>query len=177
MEKIYFVFGVNGVGKTTLMQRLKQRLSDEYFCVYDFDERGVPNNADKSWRQAETLHWVNTAIVNAKNGKSTIVCGFLKIPEIQAALEGSKLESRLCLLDADEAAIAQRIRGRYLTDESLRDLERTTGKTVEKFVSDNVWVSNKLRNAAQEARAHIIETSSKAPEKVADEVLEWVCQS
>lgn len=47
--KFYFVAGANGSGKTAIMLDLKKILVDAV-VVYDFDDIGVPEGADKKWR-------------------------------------------------------------------------------------------------------------------------------
>jgi hypothetical protein len=46
MVNIYFVTGGNG--KTAVMPNLKELLGDN-IAVYDFDDIGVPDAADKKW--------------------------------------------------------------------------------------------------------------------------------
>lgn len=46
---IYFIIGASGSGKTACLEPLKHRLPE--FAFYDFDDIGVPDNADKKWRQ------------------------------------------------------------------------------------------------------------------------------
>ena len=131
-EKIYFVIGANGAGKSTILPDLRTRLPEKFFELHDFDERGVPDNADKVWRMSETDYWIGLGEENKSKGISTIICGFSKPAEIGA-------RARIILLDVDEAALKKRLKGRYQTEASLMELERTTGKTVEKFI---ILVSN-----------------------------------
>ena len=56
MSKTTFVIGTNGVGKTTVMNEVRKLISGSNFELHDFEERGVPDNADKTWRISETLH-------------------------------------------------------------------------------------------------------------------------
>ena len=48
--KLYFIGGASGSGKTAVMPYLKELLGDG-IAVYDFDDIGVPDNADKKLRQ------------------------------------------------------------------------------------------------------------------------------
>ncbi len=167
LPKIYFVIGVNGVGKTTLLSELVPLLPRDSFDLHDFDERGVPDNADKSWRISETNHWMNLGEENKKKSLSTIICGFSKPEEI-----GERAE--IILLDVNENSLGKRLRGRYQTDESLKELERTTGKTVEKFLADNIYVSSILRKSCEERGCKIIETSDASPRGVAQVVMDYI---
>jgi broad-specificity NMP kinase len=174
MSKLFLITGVNGIGKTTLIKELTAKLDKNTFAIHDFDERGVPDNADKNWRQSETSHWVEVGKNNKKNGIATVVCGFMKFTEIHDSLSLYDTEAKVCLLDANEAVITGRILGRYTTPESVMELDRTTGKTPEKFAADNVWVSSKFRTEAKEAGYFIVDTSKLSPAEVGEEISAWI---
>ncbi len=165
--KIIFIIGANGVGKTTVMNEVQKLLPGSYFEVHDFDERGVPNNADKTWRISETNYWVSAGKENQKKGVSTLIFGFSKPEEI-----GS--EAEIILLDVNEKTIQERIKNRYQTEESLVELTRTTGKTLEKFITDNIYVSSLLRKSCDVLGCKIVSTDAKAPESIAAEILSIV---
>ncbi|MFZ1627039.1 MAG: hypothetical protein WAT81_04520 [Candidatus Moraniibacteriota bacterium] len=166
-QKIYFVIGANGVGKSAVLSQLRSQLSEKLFELHDFDERGVPDNADKVWRMSETDYWVGRGEENKAKGISTVICGFSKPAEI-----GSRAE--IILLDVDNATLEKRLRGRYQTEASLKELNRTTGKTVEKFMMDNIYVSSLLRKACAELGCQIIDTTTLSPEQVADQVVIFI---
>ncbi len=105
--------------------------------------------------------------MNTQKGVSTVIFGFMKPEEITSSEE--KIE--IILLDADKETIQQRIKSRYPTDESLTELTRTTGKTVEKFVMDNVYVSSLLRKSCTEAGCAIVNTNNRTPDNIAEEVV------
>lgn len=174
MSNIFLITGVNGIGKSTLISQLENKLDMTAFDIHDFDERGVPDNADKEWRHSETLHWITIGKENKSNAKATIVCGFMKFSEIDDALSLIGVDAHICLLDANEETISRRILGRYPNPESVTELERTTGKTPEKFATDNVWVSSKFRQEAQEKNYHILDTSELSPEEVGQKVIDWI---
>ncbi len=173
MSKIYFVTGVNGVGKSTVIPLLKDRLYPASFAIHDFDERGVPDSADGAWRLSETIHWTEVGKDNLQNGTSTIICGFVKAKEINQAVEEIGVEITVCLLDANSEAIEARILSRYTSAESLQELERTTGKSLEKFIQDNIWVAGKFREEALDAGWFILDTSHLNPENVAEALVDW----
>ncbi|NOY35711.1 MAG: hypothetical protein GXP44_02225 [bacterium] len=173
-QQIFFITGVNGIGKSTLVFYLKSIFDSANFKIHDFDERGVPNNADKNWRQSETLHWAQLGKENLKEGISTIVCGFMKSSEIQDAIKQLAINVQVCVLDANPEIILSRISGRYTTPESLIELKRTTGKTPEKFAADNVWISSKFREEAKKNNYHLLDTSKFAPKDVAKNVQKWI---
>jgi thymidylate kinase len=174
MNKVFFITGVNGVGKSSLVTLLKETLPKEQFTVYDFDKRGVPDNADRTWRATETLYWANKAKENLETGLSTIVCGFMKFPEIFGAAENANLKPEICLLDVNAENIEKRLRSRYQTPESVQELIRTTGKSTEKFVTDNIWVSEQFRSQAKTAMVESVDTSNKTLDEVLVKILHWI---
>jgi broad-specificity NMP kinase len=174
MSNIFLITGVNGIGKSTLISQLVNKLDMTAFDIHDFDERGVPDNVGREWRQSETLHWIKISKENMDNFKGTVVCGFMKFLEIEAALSQLGVSANICLLDADEETVSRRILGRYPDPEGIAELERTTGKTPDKFAADNVWISSKFRQEANEKGYFIIDTSNLPPEEVAQKVTEWI---
>lgn len=168
---MFLITGVNGIGKSTLISQLKNKLDANTFNIYDFDERGVPSNADQQWRESETLHWIKTGKENKEN---TVVCGFMKFAEIEKSLSKLGVQAQICLLDADEETISNRILGRYINSERIAELERVTGKTPEKFAQDNVWVSSKFREEAIQKNYFIVDTSNSSPGEVAEKVVDWI---
>lgn len=173
--QLFIITGVNGIGKSTIIPELKDKLNSTNFVVHDFDERGVPDNANSEWRKSEMKHWFTIAEHNISKNLSTIVCGFMKMSDIKYALEnGHSIKPSVCVLDASPETISNRILSRYLTPESRTELERTTGKTPEKFVSDNMWVSLKFREEANECAYYVLNTNEQSPDKVATNVIAWI---
>ncbi len=173
--QLFIITGVNGIGKSSVIPKLKHTLDPTSFDVHDFDERGVPDNADREWRRSETRHWVSTAKLNLNKNLSTVVCGFVKVSDIGYALENVlDITVSVCVLDASPETISKRILSRYTTSESLIELERTTGKTPEKFVSDNVWVASKFREEANENDYYILDTDEEKPDQVATGIIAWI---
>ncbi len=173
--QLFIITGVNGIGKSTIIPELKDKLNSINFVVHDFDERGVPNNTDSEWRKSELKHWLTIAEHNISKNLSTIVCGFMKISDIMYALENAdSIKISVCVLDASPETISIRISSRYLTSESLIELERTTGKTLEKFASDNIWIASKFREEVKENAYYVLDTNEQSPYKVATNVIAWI---
>lgn len=160
---IFFIIGVNGVGKSTLLPHLRSLLPADSFELHDFDERGVPDNADRVWRVSETDYWISLGEDNKTKGISTVICGFSKPVEINGRAE-------IILLDVDAMTLEKRLRSRYQTKESLIELNRTTGKTVEKFVMDNIWVSSLFKKDCEILGCAIIDTATLSSFEVAEKV-------
>ena len=73
---ILFITGTSGSGKTTLVHHLRAQLPSTLFEVYDFDENGVPQDADAVWRQ-ETDYWLQKAAENSSTQKNRPSCAGL----------------------------------------------------------------------------------------------------
>ncbi len=174
MHNVFFVIGANGVGKTTICNFLKDSLSVSSFSVYDFDERGVPDNAGKDWRRFETEYWLSLGIEHKKQNKNTVVCGFMKPEEIEEIADKMGDRPVVILLNADADTISERIKSRYLDESSTKELFRATNKSVEKFIEDNIYYSNILRDSCLQNNYTIIETTNKNEAQIAKEVSDFI---
>ncbi len=176
MNNVFFVIGANGVGKTTTLNFLKNKPLVSYFSVYDFDERGVPDNADSEWRKSETEYWLHLGIENKKQKKNTVICGFMKPEEIEEISQKLMEKPTVIFLDADANSISERVKSRYLNESSVKELFRATGKSVEKFIEDNIYYSNILRASCVKLGYKVIDTTGKTPEEVSKEVITFICE-
>jgi thymidylate kinase len=176
MIRIYFLSGANGVGKSSIIPYLKSLLPADSFAVFDFDARGVPEDADRNWRISETKHWISEGRRLASEDMSTIICGFIKPTDIReydlANVEQPKIE--LILLDAEPEIIRQRLTGRYTNDGIFDASQKVIGKPIEEFISGNVWYCGKMREEFEKAGYPIIDTSLLSPEEVAKKVADLV---
>jgi energy-coupling factor transporter ATP-binding protein EcfA2 len=174
--KIFFVIGSNGVGKSTLVDLLKRSLISD-FEIHDFDERGVPNDANKSWRQTELLYWLTLSKQNLDREISTIICGFVKPIEILESSRNLEIEPIVCLLDVVKSELELRLLKRYNSEIAINELMRTTGKSVEKFLQDSIYTSSLLRIESERCKFFILNTSLQSPQQVAEKVISWISAS
>ena len=165
----YFVSGVNGVGKSSIMPFLRMLLS-ENVTVVDFDSRGVPDGADRTWRIAEATYWANEGVASSTHGKTLIVCGFVKPQDFADLPESMRTGIRILVLDADEETVRRRLMGRYTKDDVFDENQKVIGKPVREFIDGNVWYAKKMREESREDGLPIIDTSSLSPEEVAGQV-------
>jgi broad-specificity NMP kinase len=166
--KIFFVTGVVGAGKTSLVEPLRAQLGAD-FDVHDFDERGVPDNVDMDWASAEREHWLSVGVANRRDGVGTVICGF--------ALPGEQDDRELVkfiLLDLNEMALRGRLMQRYSDPTMVKDLERMRGITVEESLRENVGSIPWLRDLCARHGAKIIDTSELTPEQTAEQVRDWI---
>ncbi len=175
IPKIYFISGVSGVGKTSTLNYLKKFLPIESFDVRDFDERGVPDGGGPKWHSAETANWLDTSALNVREGKSTIVCGFSEPDIVRAVHKENHPPAELILLHASTDILKKRLRGRYPTTESEKEIERSSGASLEKFVENCASYAPKLRDIFKKEKCLIIDTDDKSPEEVAHEISSSIC--
>lgn len=76
--RLYFIGGASGSGKTAVMPHLKELLGDG-IAVYDFDDIGVPDGADKKWRGESTEKWLQKLL---SEGKDSCLLGQIVLGEI-----------------------------------------------------------------------------------------------
>jgi predicted metal-dependent peptidase len=143
--------------------------------VRDLDERGVPDGGGLDWLNSETRHWLDVAKENSLNGKSTIICGFAN-PEVfkNVYRPGKDISAQLILLHASGEILEQRLRGRHTTPESIKEIERAAGISVNDFIKNNVEFSLTLHSIFKNTGNYIIETDNKTPKEVAEEILEVI---
>ncbi|MGV8084628.1 MAG: AAA family ATPase [Candidatus Bilamarchaeum sp.] len=166
MKTTYFITGVSGVGKTTTIEHLKAKLPFGYE-IHDFDERGVPDGADRQWRINETEHWIELGAKNAEQNITTIICGFARPSEI-----GHHESVGFVLLDATPETIRKRLWNRYQTPRSIEGIERVANKSVDEFIEDSVNFSSVMHDEAQNYGVDIIDTNELSPDQVADKIVE-----
>lgn len=118
---IFFITGTSGSGKSTLVKLLKGRLSKTLFEVYDFDENGVPSDADESWRRKNTDYWLVKAQENAVQKKSTIICGVTVPSEILSSLKKPDLPIYFGFIKIADETIRQRLKARKWDARLIQD--------------------------------------------------------
>ncbi len=170
-EKIYFISGVCGVGKTTLIPHLKQILPSEQYDIRDFDERGVPMGASHAWRKSELKNWLNVATASAQKGLSTVICGFAKKEDFEGLIEKETPEVKIILLDAGPEIIRKRLIGRYTVDGVFNADKEVAGRPVDEFIKSNVYYCKIMREDCEKAGYEIIDTSIIQPDEVAQKVI------
>jgi len=163
MDKIFFISGVNGVGKSTIIPLLTDLLPKSKFSVFDFDERGVPDDADRNWRRLEAKYWIKRGTELVRKGKTTVVCGFVKPDD----LDLTSIEIKMILLDAKSETIHERLTKRYTQNSVFDESRKVIGKPVKQFIEDNVYMSSKMKDIFRERGYSIVDTSNLTPGEVA----------
>jgi broad-specificity NMP kinase len=159
---IFFITGASGVGKTTLKCNLDILYSQDNktISIHDFDEGGVPKNANAYWRQERTNHWLKLALKNAKKNISTIVCGVSVPLEVLGSSDFEKgIPLHFGFLRVSRALHAKRLK--------LRDW------TVKLIKSDLNW-SAVLTMCVEKEKGFLLDTTKLSPEEVAQEFSTWI---
>lgn len=175
MKKIYFISGVCGVGKTATLKHLQGMLDKNLYDVRDLDERGVPDGGGIEWLKNETRYWLDIAKENSEHGKSTIVCGFAN-PELfeQIYKKDTDIPAKIILLNASGETIRARLAGRHNTSESVKEIERASGISLDKFIENNINFSAGFKKIFEKRKLPIVETDNLTPEEVSKSVIKII---
>ena len=174
---MYIISGVCGVGKTSVMPGLSTRLDPHRYVIHDFDERGVPDGADKAWRIAELRQWLEIARDNAQKGLSTVICGFTKSSDLEALQVQNAPEVKLVLLHAEPEIVRKRLEGRYSKHGVFDATQTVIGKPVTEFIEGNVWYASHMLAEFQEHDGTVIDTSELTPDEVAEQIVKVISSS
>jgi hypothetical protein len=186
----FLIFGSSCAGKTTLLDELRSRHAE--LEIHDFDEVGVPADADIAWRHRANEQWVQRAVAT---GKDFVLAGQTPLGELLAAPSAPQLDAiSACLLDCDDTARLARMRGRG------DDWAARFGGNLEDFVHWGEWMRGHARDprfrpfVIQERcdasmewarwsdwrsndprwRVRIVDTSHASVEEVVDELERWL---
>lgn len=108
---LFLVTGASGSGKTACLPMLKELMPE--IVWFDFDDFGVPENADKVWRQKTTEKWLQKASELQADGKDTGLNGNVIFGEVLACPSAEKIaEIKACLLDCRDVKRIERLRKR-----------------------------------------------------------------
>jgi hypothetical protein len=174
---IFFVTGANGVGKSTIIPHLRASLPAGEYRVRDFDERGVPENADSAWRASETAFWLEEGRQSQTLGVTTVVCGYVKIKDFGPCANQVGRDIGFMLLDADEATLRARLGQRYSRDGKYDPTMTVIGKTAERFISDNLYIRKILKADCEKAGCPVIDTTALTPYDTALRVSELITKN
>ena len=116
--RLYFIGGASGSGKTAVMPHLKKLLKDD-IAIYDFDDIGVPEDADKKWRQESTEKWLQKLL---SEGKDACLLGQIVLGEILSCPSTNPIDKiSFCLLDVSDFEHIGRLKKRntYGADQNM----------------------------------------------------------
>jgi hypothetical protein len=191
---LFLVFGSSGSGKTSALEALRRR-GIPRLALHDFDEIGVPPDADTAWRQRANETWVLRALELQARRIDLLLAGQTPFGELLVAPSASRLDGLAgCLLDVEERVRLERLRprdegwleswGGNIGDllawaEWMRGHARDPGyrRRVIRGAGDPTMCWQRLDEVAAGARrwhVRVLDTTSLAVEQVADALLAWV---
>jgi predicted kinase len=157
---IFFITGTSGSGKSTLTKILQKKLPSALFAVYDFDENGVPSNADVEWRQSTTQYWLSQAAKNAPKGKITIICGVTLPSEVINAARKFDFTLYFGFMKINDEVIKNRLRDR---------------KWDAQLIKDNInWAHHLENEVINQKNYSVIDCSTALPEQIANDFAQWI---
>ena len=98
---LLLLFGSAAAGKTSAMNALRERFHD--LAIHDFDEIGVPPDANSGWRHRATERWLRRALDYQAEGTDLLLAGQIPHGELLATPSAPQLEAiSACLFDCDD---------------------------------------------------------------------------
>jgi len=121
--------GSSGAGKSAIRLFLdgdgKALLAGLKLASHDFDEDGVPDDADSVWRQQTGERWLCRAIEYRADGIDLLLSANLPLGEILAAPSAPEADGiAVCLIDCNDTTRVGRLRARghaSYTDQRIWD--------------------------------------------------------
>ena len=183
---IFFVTGASGSGKSACLPRLSELLPE--VALHDFDELGVPADADKVWRQRTTEGWLRRGIADEAQGRSTLICGGAVLGEILACPSAPNISHLgLCFLDCSDIVRIDRLKSRGAHGATQDTLNWAAWQRV--HVIDPQWRADVIsadsapemlwnrwsdwKRGDERWRAHIVDTTELSVSEVAQHVATW----
>jgi hypothetical protein len=183
---LFVVFGSSAAGKTTVLNELRGTV--ERLAVHDFDEIGVPADADTVWRHRANEVWVKRALELQADGIDLLLAGQSPLGELLASPSAGRLDGiEGLLLDVDDATRVSRLAARG--DEWVGRSERylSWAAWMRAHAADRSHMEHVVRIAETERelvwdRPHdwqieVLDTTHLSVEDVRDRLVEWVSRS
>lgn len=185
MTQYYFIGGASGSGKTAIMRELQTILSDE-ISVYDFDDIGVPEGADKKWRQESTEQWLQKLLLE---GKDACLLGQIVLGEILACSSAKRMDKvNFCLLDVSDFERIQRLKKRntYGADQNMLNwaawlrMHHQDPQWSQHVLKENCWSGldfgswDQLELWGDKTNIALLDTTDCSIEGVAQKVANWI---
>lgn len=185
MTQYYFIGGASGSGKTAIMSELQTILGNE-ISVYDFDDIGVPEGADKKWRQESTEKWLQKLL---HEGKNACLLGQIVLGEIMACPSAKQIDKvNFCLLDVSDFERIQRLKKRntYRADQNMLNwsawlrMHHQDPQWTQHVLKENCWNGldfsswDQLEHWGDKTNIALLDTTDCSIEEVAQKVLGWV---
>jgi hypothetical protein len=184
---LFLLFGSSASGKTIAIDGLRGRVAS--LAAHDFDELGVPSDADTVWRHRANEAWVLRALEYQASGIDVLLAGQTPFGELLATPSAPLLDAiSACLLDCDDETRRARLAARSAADsrEYLSWAAWMRG-----HAADPGWRPDVMRHPDTDAdmrwdrceswtagdprwRVVRLDTTQRSPSAVADALEAWV---
>jgi adenylate kinase family enzyme len=165
MNKIYFITGASGAGKTTTAKNLENsKLLDASFYYFDRSHK-IPTREEmekefgsqENWQLKTTSTWVNEIKNEILSEKSAILDRQTRLSYIKKVCEEDKIDNyEIILFDCEDSVREERLIKRGHPELANSDMRN--------------WAKS-LRNEALEYGAKIIDTTNVTPEESMQKLL------
>ena len=187
MSILYFVAGASGSGKTAILPDLTKILGDSV-AVYDFDDIGVPEGADKRWRQESTEKWLQKLL---KKNENACLMGQMVLGEILACPSAKQIDLvHFCLLDVTDIERIKRLKKRntYGVDQHMLNwsswlrMHHQDPQWMQHVLKDDCWNGldfsgwDQLEDWSSKAIVTVFDTTGLSINQVAESVANWVIE-
>lgn len=104
MNKLFFLIGASGAGKTTAAKALGEMINDFRFCY--LDSIGIPSNAEmiqefgsgENWQKVKTIEWTKNIKANYLAEKPTVLDGQTRPEFIRIACQENGVDNYAVIL-------------------------------------------------------------------------------
>lgn len=190
---LFLLFGSSAAGKTFALDAMRGRVAN--VAIHDFDEIGVPSDADATWRQHTNEVWIGRALVYQRQGLDLLLAGQTPIGELLATPSAPLLEAvASCLLDCDDPTRVARLRDREPTrprqSADEREAHLRWAEWMRRHAEDPTWRPEVIQQGSSDAlrwerwsawqrgdprwRVRVIDTTALPVEHVAEQLTNWI---
>ncbi len=160
---IIFITGASGVGKTTLIEYMKENNEDSRYAFYHFDSIGIPSGEEMAkydnWQKQTTFEWIERLIESYTHDKVVFLEGSTSMTYIIEGFADNKFDNyKLALVDCLEEEMVSRLIHKRKQPELVSEDMKNWRRHLYKQAIDN--------------DAIIIDTSSSSIMECADQLRE-----
>src|SRR3989338_1350584 len=158
MNKIYFIIGASGAGKTTTARELEKKRTDIQFCYPD-KEQYIPSEEEIvkqygssiNWQKAKTIEWVKSIKEKYLNEKAVLMDTQSRYEFIETACAENNINDfQVILFDCEDKIRNQRIHTRgqpHLANPKMDDWARFLREDAKKH---NCFIINTSNMSVEE---------------------------
>jgi len=147
LKRIVWLTGASGVGKTTLLQSLKDKYSAKSTWEFlRFDSIGVPSNEEmvrdfgsgENWQKAKTHEWIEKMVKGFSDKELVVMDGQSNLEFIKQGFEKQNFTNyKIVLVDCDQEHMLKRLiderQQAWLASEDMKNWLKFLRNQAEKF--------------------------------------------